>query len=152
MIRPCRKPQRCVCLLHQLFFALSETAEFLQFTDSHHSICPYFPPLISFLLHDPHPAYPVPDLSRTLLPLLSCKRFIPDPWSFRTDIHPIQERLADLPKILLNLRRRAGTSVKVRIIPAGAGIHGTDQYEVCRKYEVPLTSCNPDLPFFQRLP
>lgn len=53
---------------------------------------------------------------------------------------------------MLDLARRAGTPVHIRIAPAGTGIHCCHQHKICRKQVAPLAPGDPHLPVLQGLP
>lgn len=73
------------------------------------------------------------------------------PRRFYTQIYPVQKRMADPAKILLNLRRSTGTFLHIRVISARAWIHCRHQHKSSRERIISMSSRYLNLSLFQRL-
>ena len=71
---------------------------------------------------------------------------------FCTDINSVKKGTAYLSQITGYRPRSAGTTVQIRIITAGTGIHGCAQHEICRKRVGSAYPGNMNHLILQRLP
>lgn len=68
-----------------------------------------------------------------------------------TQVYPVQNRSRNPPHVPPNLRFAAAAAVPVRVIAAGAGVHGTDQHKIAWIGHVAVYPGNIDPVFLNRL-
>lgn len=134
VISSCAQSERIKKPFHILLLRKPKTAENTDISRSQLRIEPDRHPFIALLLPGSRFHYLCCQLSAVTAILFSASRQSRKfhPRHLRADIHAIQNRAGNPAQVSLYLSRRTAALVPIRIISAGAGIHGRHQHKIRR--------------------